>query len=84
MENNLLQEKFNNIGKELERHNGRLNAHGRRLDKIEQENSTFRAEIKNLCENIKTLTITMRWFMGLLIASFVSFFFYAIQNNIFN
>ncbi|WP_034438842.1 hemolysin XhlA family protein [Clostridium ihumii] len=61
----------------------RTNNHGERLDKIEQDNASLKTEIKNLCENLKQLTIVMKWFIGLLVGAFVSFFFYAIQSGLF-
>lgn len=79
----LCEEKHKRIDEKLELNERRLNNHGERIDKLEQDNMTFKTEIKNLCDNIKSLTTTMRWFMGLLIGAFVSFFFYAIQHNIF-
>lgn len=67
----------------ISEHDIELKEHNTRLDKIEQDGREFRVEIKNLCESIKNLTNTMRWFIGLLVGSFVAFFFYAVQQNIF-
>jgi len=61
----------------------RVNDHSKRLDKLEQDSVALKTELKNLCENLKSLTTVMKWFIGLIIGSFVGFFFYAIQNNIF-
>lgn len=68
---------------QLEVHDKRLNNHGDRLDKLEQDSATLKTELKNLCENLKSLTTVMKWFITTLIGAFISFFFYAIQNNIF-
>ncbi|KHO39111.1 membrane protein [Clostridium tetani] len=68
---------------QIEIHEKRINNHAERLDKIEQSQSEFKIEIKNLCENLKILTNTMRWFMGIWVTSLLGFFFYAIQNGIF-
>jgi hypothetical protein len=38
--------------------------------------------IKSLSKGIGSLVNAMKWFIGLLVGSFVAFFFYAIQNNI--
>jgi hypothetical protein len=64
-------------------HDKRLDNHGDRLDKLEQENVGLKMEIKNLCENIKQLTTMMKWFITALGGAFISFFFYAVQSNIF-
>ena len=68
---------------QLDVHEKRINNHAERLDKIEQDNASLKTEIKNLCENLKQLTTVMKWFIGLLVGAFVSFFFYAIQSGLF-
>ncbi|MBZ9633206.1 hemolysin XhlA family protein [Clostridium sp. FP1] len=83
MNDDLCLEKHNGIKEKLELHDKRLNNHSERIDKLEQGQSEFKVEIKNLCENIKNLTSTMKWFMGIWVTSLLGFFFYAIQQNIF-
>ena len=69
------------IGHQIEVHDVRLND-SKRLDKLEQDSVALKTELKNLCENLKSLTTVMKWFIGLIVGSFAGFFFYAIQNNI--
>lgn len=83
MEKEICTERHKRIDERLDTLNKRVNNHSERLDRIEQAQSEFRIEIKNLCENLKSLTSVLKWFIGLLIGSFVAFFFYAVQNNIF-
>ncbi len=64
-------------------HEKRINNHSERLDKLEHDSVALKTELKNLCENLKSLTTVMKWFIGLIVGSFVGFFFYAIQTNIF-
>lgn len=71
------------IKDKLETHDKRLNNHGDRIDKLEQGQAEFRIEIKNLCDSIKGLTSALKWALGLFGGSFVTFFFYAIQNHLF-
>lgn len=71
------------IEHKLKIHEKRINNHSERLDKIEQAQSEFKVEIKNLCDSIKSLTNTMRWFMGIWVTSLLGFFFYAIQYGLF-
>lgn len=66
-----------------ERINERLDNHEERLDKLEQDSVGLQKDLKNLCENLKSLTTTIRWFIGLLVGFFTAFFFYAVQNHIF-
>lgn len=68
---------------ELDTHNIRLNDNSKRLDKLEREGAELKTEIKNLCDNLKSLTSMMKWFTTAMIGAFISFFFYAVQNNIF-
>jgi hypothetical protein len=70
------------IEHQIEVHDVRLNEHSKRLDKLEQDSVALKTELKNLCENLKSLTTVMKWFIGLIVGSFAGFFFYAIQNNI--
>lgn len=69
---------------ELETHEKRLNNHGERLDKLEQEGVELKTELKNLCENLETLTSTMKWFLTAMGGALISFFFYVIQVGILN
>ncbi len=78
-----LEQQIIQLFKEDERHERRLNDHSKRLDILEQFKSSTETEVKNLIEQIKSLVTTMRWFIGLLVGAFVSFFFYAIQQGIF-
>ncbi len=71
------------VNHQLKTQNIRLNNHGERLDKLERESTELKTEIKNLCENLKSLTTVMKWFITALGGAFISFFFYAIQQNIF-
>ncbi|NFN81201.1 hypothetical protein FDB25_12345 [Clostridium botulinum] len=68
----------------LETHDRRLNNHGDRLDKLEQDNASFRTELKNLCDNLKQLTGVLKWLIALGTSTLVGFFIYTIQTGIFN
>lgn len=75
----LCAEKHKRADERLDTHDRRLNNHGERIDKLEQYQSRTETMIKNLCERIDGLVTTMRWFMGLLVGAFVTFFFYVVQ-----
>jgi predicted nuclease with TOPRIM domain len=72
------------IKDKLETHERRLNNHGDRLDKLEQDSRELKTELKNLCTNLKSLTSMMRWFITTLGGALIGFFFYAVQTGIFN
>lgn len=71
------------IDKKFETTEKRLNNHGDRIDKLEQNSVRLEERLDNLIKQLAQLNTMLRWFIGLMIGSFVAFFFYAIQNNIF-
>ena len=79
----LCKERHKRVDEKIEVHERRLNDHSGRLDKLEQYQSRTETKIENLCEQIQGLVTTMRWFIGLLVGSFVGFFFYAVQSGLF-
>lgn len=79
----LCKQRCKAVDEKLELHDKRLNNHADRLDKLEQNNVENRNDIKHLCEEIKNLVTTMKWFMGLLMGSFIAFFFYAVEKGLF-
>jgi predicted nuclease with TOPRIM domain len=68
----------------LETHERRLNKHGEILDRLEQDNASFKTELKNLCEDLKQLTSVLKGLISLGATALVGFFIYAIQTGIFN
>lgn len=72
------------IGYRLDVHERRLNNHSERLDRIELTSGRLEERLNNLILQLENLNKTMKWFIGLLVGSFVAFFFYAIQNRLFN
>lgn len=79
----LCLERHKSIHEKMEIQDKRLNDHSGRIDKLEQRGAGVDAKIENLCEQIKSLVSIMKWFLGTLAGALVSFFFYAVQNNIF-
>lgn len=71
------------IKDKIETHEKRINNHSDRIDKLEREGAELKVEIKNLCENLRSLTSVIKWFITVFVGAFISFFFYAVQQNIF-
>lgn len=71
------------IRENIKRNEIRINNHSDRIDKLEQYRSGTEQQIKNLVDQVSNLVTTMRWFIGLLVGSFVGFFFYAVQHGLF-
>ena len=67
----------------LERLERRINNHAQEIDKLKEDSAVLRTEIKDLCIDLKSLRATLKWFITALVGAFISFFFYAVQNNIF-
>jgi len=70
------------IKDKLETHERRINKHGEILDRLEQDNASFKTELKNLCDNLKSLTSVMKWFIGIWVTTLLRFFIYSIENLI--
>lgn len=71
------------VDKKFETTERRLNNHSERIDKLEQNSVRLEERLDNLITQLSSLNTIMRWFIGLLVGSFVAFFFYAVQQNIF-
>jgi len=64
---------------QLETHEKRINNHSERLDRLEQEQSEFRANIGNLIQKVDSLINTLKWLIGLVGSGLIGFFFYMLQ-----
>ena len=84
MDDKLCLEKHKRLEEKCELHDTRLNNHGSRIDKLEQDGRELKTELKNLCENLKSLTNMMKWFITAMGGALISFFFYAVQTGILN
>lgn len=81
--NELCSEKHKRLDEKLEVHERRLNNHGERLDRIELTSGRLEERLNNLIRQLEQLNKTMKWFIALMVGSFIAFFFYAIQQSIF-
>lgn len=83
MEKTVCDERHRQIDYRLDVTEKRLNDHGERLDRIELSNGRLEERLNNLITQLEQLNKTMKWFIGLLVGSFVAFFFYAVQQGLF-
>lgn len=79
---NICKERHKRIDEKLEIHDKRLNNHSERLDRIELVNTKLEERLDNLIKQLTQLNSTMKWFMGIMVGAFVSFFFYAAQKGL--
>jgi len=82
MNDELCLEKHKRLEEKCELHEKRINNHGDRLDKLEQDNASFKVELKTLCDNLKALTGVLKGLIGLGATTLVGFFIYTIENLI--
>lgn len=73
-------EKHKQIDKQFGVNERRLNAHGERLDCLEQFRASTETEMKNLIEQIKSLVSTIKWMMTTTIVMLAGFLIWYIQN----
>ena len=71
------------IDEKLESNEERLNDHSKRIDCLEQSQARTEENLKGLVKELSGLNITLRWFIGAMVGSFISFFFYAVQQGVF-
>lgn len=78
------KEKHRRIDEKFKTQETRLNDHSKRIDKLEQDRAEDRAEIKNLCKQLESLTNAIRFIGGPILAGLIGFFFYAAQAGLLN
>lgn len=61
----------------------RLNDHSKRIDIIEQSQARTEESLKGIVKELSDLNSTLKWFIGVMVGGFVSFFFYAVQKGVF-
>ncbi len=75
MELKVCEEKHKRLEEKINVHDIRLNDYGKRIDKIEQNQSKIDTKIENLCDQLKQLVSVLKWYIGLSVGALVSFFF---------
>lgn len=66
------EQKHKALEDQLKVHDKRLNAHGDRLDVIEQDGREYKVQIQNLCNQVGSLVTTLKWLMGLAVPSILT------------
>ena len=61
----------------------RLNDHSKRIGLLEQSQGRTEESLKGLVKELSGLNTTLRWFVGTMVGSLISFFFYAVQRGVF-
>lgn len=83
MEKTVCDERHRQIDYRLDVTEKRLDNHSERLDRIELVNGRLEERLESLIKQLESLNTTMKWFMGLMVGSFIGFFFYAVQKGLF-
>ncbi|PRR85943.1 hemolysin XhlA family protein [Clostridium luticellarii] len=63
----LCEEKHEQIKEKLDLHDKRLNNHSDRLDRLEQNETENRTEIKNLIKKMDDFISTIKWGLGIFV-----------------
>lgn len=83
MEKSICDERHRQIDYRLNVAEKRLDICEERLDRNELVSTRLEERLNNLISQLEQLNKTMKWFIGLLVGAFISFFFYAVQQGIF-
>lgn len=83
MEERLCEARHQRLDEKINLAETRLNNHSERLDKIEYMNGRLEERLDGLIKQLSSLNTTLKWFIGLMVGSFVAFFFYAVQSGLF-
>lgn len=82
MEDKICEIRHQRLDEKMNLAEKRLNEHSGRLDKIEYSNGRLEERLDGLIKQLGSLNATLKWFIGLMVASFVAFFFYAAQKGL--
>ncbi|WP_352408130.1 hemolysin XhlA family protein [Acetoanaerobium noterae] len=82
MENKLCELTHKRIDEKLDLQERRINDHSKRIDLMEQNNTRMDEKLAGLILQLGNLNTTLKWFIGLMVGGFVSFFFYAVQKGV--
>ena len=77
------RERYERINEKFELNERRLDDHIKRIDYLEQSQARSEENLKGLVKELSGLNTTLRWFVGAMVGSFISFFFYAVQRGVF-
>lgn len=83
MEERLCEARHQRLDEKINLAETRLNSHSERLDKIEYTNGRLEERLDGLIKQLGSLNTTLKWFIALMVGSFVAFFFYAVQQGLF-
>ena len=77
------RERHERINEKFELNERRLDDHIKRIDGLEQSQARTEENLKGVVKELSGLNATLRWFIGVIVGSLVSFFFYAVQQGVF-
>jgi chromosome segregation ATPase len=79
----LCEEKHKRVDERLDTHEKRLNSHSEELDKLAKSDAVNTTMIGQLIKKLDSLTTAVWALVVVFIGGLVSFFFYAIQSQLF-
>lgn len=76
----ICKEKYEQIETQNAVQDKRLDNHGNRLDKLENDSVRTETIVKNLCDQLKSLTTALWWFVGVIVTAGIGFIVWYIQS----
>ena len=64
---------------EVKEHETRINDHAERLREIEKKSAVLTERIEQLCKSLDGTNAAIKWLIGTIAATLISFFVYAVQ-----
>ena len=83
MNDEIVNYKITEHDEKLKEHDKMLDDHEHRINDTNTSIIKLADSVDNLSKNVEKGFSLMKWFIGLLVGSFVAFFFYAIQHGLF-
>lgn len=83
METRICDERHKRIDEKFKAHNRKNDNYEIRITDLEKSDAAMSEKMLGLISQLGALNTTLKWFIGLMVGAFVSFFFYAVQQGLF-
>ena len=81
-EHSINKERYDRINERLTQDESTMTEHRKDIDMLKNQQARTDENLKGVIKELSELNITMRWFVGVMLGSLASFFFYAVQRGV--
>ena len=81
-EHSINKERYDRINERLTQDESTMTEHRKDIDMLKNQQTRTDENLKGVIKELSELNITMRWFVGVMLGSLASFFFYAVQRGV--